>query len=146
MSVMSSSGTSPRGLPLIVVDSSAVVHAVAIDSELGELARERLERDGDLRAPHLLDLELVSALRRMEANDEITDSRASAALDVFSLMSLRRYSHGPLLDRVWELRANVKSYDAAYIALAEALECTLVTRDIALSKIRSVRCPVEVLS
>ena len=130
---------------MIVVDSSAVVHAVATDSEVGELARARLERDGDLRAPHLLDLEVASALRRMEAHHEITDTRASAALRVFGLMAVRRYSHRPLFERVWDLRANVKTYDAAYVALAEALGCTLVTRDASLSRVKSVRCPVEVL-
>lgn len=142
---MSSSGRSTRGRTLIVVDSSAVVHAVAIDSDDGEHARERLEKDGDLRAPHILDLEVASALRRMSANNEIRDTRATGALGVFSLMALRRYPHGPLLERVWELRANVKTYDAAYVALAEALGCTLVTRDASLARVKSVRCPVELL-
>jgi predicted nucleic acid-binding protein len=137
--------SSTKGPALIVVDSSAVVHAVAIDSELGELARERLERDGDLRAPHLLDLEITSALRRMEAHHEITASRAAEALEDFSSLAVRRYPHRALLERVWELRANVKTYDASYVALAEALGCTLVTRDPSLSSVRSVRCPVELL-
>jgi predicted nucleic acid-binding protein len=137
---------STKGSALIVVDSSVVVHAVAIDSELGELARERLERDGDLRAPHLLDLEVASALRRMEANQEIPASRAAEALEDFtSVVPIRRYPHRPLLERVWELRANVKTYDASYVALAEVLGCTLVTRDASLSRVRSVRCPVELL-
>jgi predicted nucleic acid-binding protein len=81
----------------------------------------------------------------MEAHHEITASRAAEALEDFSSLALRRYPHRPLLERVWELRANVKTYDAAYLALAEALGCTLVTRDASLSGVRSVRCPVELL-
>jgi predicted nucleic acid-binding protein len=66
-------------------------------------------------------------------------------LEDFRWLSLTRYEHGPLLERVWELRDIVTSYDAAYVALAEALDCALVTRDARLAKVRSVRCPVEVL-
>ena len=81
----------------------------------------------------------------MEANHEITPSRASEALEDFTSLAIRRYPHRPPFARVWDLRANVKTYDAAYVALAEALGCTLVTRD-SLSRVRSLRCPVEVLT
>jgi predicted nucleic acid-binding protein len=93
----------------------------------------------------MLDLEFTSALRRMEAHHELTTSRAAEALDDFSVLALRRYPHRVLLERVWELRANVKTYDASYVALAELLGCTLVTGDVSLSRVRSVRCPVELL-
>jgi predicted nucleic acid-binding protein len=128
-----------------VIDSSVVVDAMADDSGRGEMARERLARDGDLHAPHLIDLEFASALRRMEGVDIITPARANAALDAFGLLGLTRYPHTSMLGRVWELRANVGSYDAAYVALAEALGCVLVTADRRLAKVRDARCPVEVL-
>lgn len=134
-----------EGFALIVIDSSVVVDAMADDWERGELARERLARDSDLHAPHLVDLEFASALRRMEAVGAITPDRATAALDDFGVLALSRYPHAPLLGRVWELRANVRSYDAVYVALAESLECTLVTADAHLSRVRSVRCPVDLL-
>jgi predicted nucleic acid-binding protein len=81
----------------------------------------------------------------MERRRLLTEGRAAAALESLGLLPLSRHGHTPLLARVWELRENIKSYDAAYVALAEALDCPLLTKDVALSRVKSVRCAVEVL-
>lgn len=93
----------------------------------------------------MIDLELASALRRQVVMGSLSEERASAAFEGLDLLALSRYPHAPLLGRVWELRANVKTYDAAYVALAEALGCPLLTTDAHLARVRSVRCPVEIL-
>jgi predicted nucleic acid-binding protein len=130
---------------LIVVDASVVVNVVADDGEDGDLARDRIARDPDLHAPHVLDLEVTSALRKRTASGVLEAGRAADALEGLRLLVVARYPHIPLLARAWELRANVTPYDAAYLALAEALGCRLVTTDVALANVPGARCPVDVL-
>lgn len=122
-----------------------LVHAFGDDFEEGELVRERLDREEDLRAPHLVDLEVASALRRREAAGKITPDRAATALYVFSVLPINRYPHGGFLPRVWELRDNLRPYDAIYVALAEALGCALLTRDRRIARAPALMCSVEVL-
>jgi predicted nucleic acid-binding protein len=131
---------------VIVIDASVVAHALAEDGEEGELARSLLAREPDLHVPHLLDLEVASFLRRRTAAGRLDIERARRAFESLQLMPARRYPHGPLLPRIWELRENVTPYDASYLALAEQLGCTLVTSDTRLARVRQARCPVEVLT
>ena len=93
----------------------------------------------------MIDLEVVSAWRRLTAAGQLDERRARLAVDDLHALRLDRVRHGPLLDRCWELRGSLTIYDAAYVALAELLEVTLVTADTRLSKAPDARCAVEVL-
>jgi predicted nucleic acid-binding protein len=119
--------------------------ALADDGEDGDLARARLGKDPALHAPHLIDLEVFSVLRRRAAAGELDDRRAHMALVDLMDLPVTRYPHLPFAVRAWELRRNATPYDAAYVALAEVLDCPLVTADHALVGIPGVRCAVEVL-
>ena len=128
---------------MIILDASAALELL-LDTSTGEVVRDRLlASDRMLGAPHLLDIEVGHVLRRYERAREITASRAELALGSLADLPLTRYAHTP---RMWELRANVTFYDAAYLALAEALSATLVTCDVKLAAApRQHRAKVEVL-
>lgn len=129
---------------MLVVDASVLVAALADDGADGDTARARL-RDEELAAPELIDLEVVSVLRRQLSAGTLDARRAQFAVDDLWDLPMQRASHRPLLARCWELRDNLTIYDAAYVALAEALECALVTADTHLANAPRVRCPIEVL-
>ncbi len=95
----------------------------------------------DLHAPHLIDVEVASGLRRLAATKAIGPRRAAAALTDLAALSLDRYPHGSLLPRVWQLRHNLSAYDAMYAALAETLDCSLLTSDGRLATAAGPRCP-----
>ncbi len=128
-----------------VVDASVVVTALLSTSGAGARARERLRLDTDLHAPHLLDVEVIAALRRRVRLRQTDLTRATAAVTDLADLSALRWDHEPLLGRVWELRENLTAYDAVYVALAEALASPLVTSDVRLSRAPEVTCQVEVL-
>ena len=129
---------------MIVVDASIIVTGLADDGPDGDRVRARL-RDERLAAPHVIDLEVASAWRRLVATGELDERRAQLALDDLDALRLVRAPHGPLLGRCWELRHNLTIYDAAYIALAELMATTLVTGDARLAAAPGARCNVEVL-
>jgi predicted nucleic acid-binding protein len=117
---------------MLVVDTSAVLDAIlARDPPSGLI--ERLADDGDLHAPHLIDIEVLHALRRLAALGDVTEERASDARTDFGWLAIVRYPHVGLSDRIWELRHNLTACDAAYVALAEALAVPLITCDKRLS-------------
>ena len=128
---------------MIVVDASVLVNALADDDTDGDRARERLLADTDLHAPSLVDLEVVSVLRWHVGAGDLDDRRARLAIADLHALSLTRYPHLPLVERVWELRHNLTPYDASYVALAEALQCTLLTADHRLSRAPGPACPME---
>lgn len=99
-----------------------------------------------LAAPHLLDAEVGQVLRRYTLAGAMTTVRAEEALDDLGALRIRRYPHGPLLRRAFALHANATVYDALYLALAEALGATLVTRDGALRTVPGHRARVRVLT
>ncbi|MDQ3977996.1 MAG: type II toxin-antitoxin system VapC family toxin [Actinomycetota bacterium] len=130
---------------MIVVDASVIVTALADDGPDGDQARLRL-RGERLAAPHLIDLEVLSAWRRLAAGGDIDERRATLAIADLQALRIDRIRHEPLLRRCWELRVNLTVYDAAYVALAELLDTTLVTADLGLAKAPGTRCPIEVLT
>jgi predicted nucleic acid-binding protein len=129
---------------VIVIDASALLELLANTSLSSRLAT-RIRKSEPLHAPHLLDLEVASALRRHCALGRLTPERAGEALSHHQSLRIERHSHLPYLDRVWELRHNFTAYDAVYLALAEALGTTLLTRDAALAAAHLRRGRVEVM-
>ena len=109
---------------MIVLDASAVVEWL-LQSPKAEAVEGRAFSDArsQRHAPHLLDVEVAQALRRLVVANKMSASRAEQALEDLSDLSLIRYPHDWLLGRVWELRHNLTAYDATYVALAEALGC-----------------------
>jgi predicted nucleic acid-binding protein len=129
---------------VIVADASVLAVALADDGPDGDQARARL-RGERVALPELADLEVASVLRRQLAAGALDARRASLALDDLAALPARRAPHRPLLPRCWELRDNLTIYDAAYVALAEAMRATLLTADRRLAKAPGPRCPIEIL-
>lgn len=129
---------------MLVVDASVVASALGDDGAHGDLARARL-RGHDLAAPELIDLEVVSVLRKQLSAGRLDARRARLAIDDLLDLPIQRAPHAPLLTRCWELRENLTAYDASYVALAEALGSALLTADRRLADAPGTRCPVEVL-
>lgn len=125
---------------MIVLDASAAISALLNDGP----ARRYLA-DESVHAPHLVDVEVLSALRRQVNSGRIAAGHAQRALTVWKSIGLIRYAATPLMDRVWELRDSVTAYDADYVALAENLGCALVTADARLAGAHGPRCAVVVV-
>ena len=129
---------------MIVVDASVIVTALSDDGADGVRVRARILSDL-LVAPHVIDLEVLSAWRRLVAAGELDERRAAGAVADLSSLVLQRVAHEPLLVRCWELRHNLTAYDAAYVALAELFDVPLVTGDARLAAAPGPRCEIEVL-
>jgi predicted nucleic acid-binding protein len=129
---------------VLVVDASALVVALSDDGPDGDLVRRRL-RGESLTAPELVDLEVVSVLRKQLAIGALDGRRAGLALTDLADLPLRRVPHLPLLARCWQLRDNLTVYDAAYVALAEVLDAPLVTADSRLGRAPGTTCQIDVL-
>jgi predicted nucleic acid-binding protein len=127
---------------VIVVDASALAAALTVSGDSAAALRRRLGEE-DLHVPHLLDVEVVSAIRRLSAAQELDARAGDAAVERLRRWPLNRHSHVPLLTRVHALRGALTSYDATYIALAEALAAPLVTCDGRLARSRSHRASIE---
>jgi predicted nucleic acid-binding protein len=125
---------------VIVVDASAALAAL-LNAGPGRraLAHEQLH------APHLIDSEVANALRRASAARRLDAGVAWAALDAWRRLGMTRYPAHGLLDRIWELRGNLSAYDATYVALAERLDCSLLTADGRLGRAPGIGCPVTVV-
>jgi predicted nucleic acid-binding protein len=111
----------------------------------GDRARSRLAGER-LVAPGLIDIEVASLWRRASRAGRLSDRRAGQVLADLAALPLARASHRPLMQRIWELRANLSTYDAAYVALAELLDTVLLTADSRLARATAIRCEVHVLT
>ena len=130
---------------MIVIDASVLANVVGDDESAGALARHRLQVAGAASVPDLVDVETVSVLRRRWLKGDLTDQRFRSAIDDLLALPIVRVPTGSLMLRAYELRANVTAYHACYVALAEALECTLVTADQRLASAPTINCPTEIL-
>jgi predicted nucleic acid-binding protein len=114
---------------VIVLDASAMVHALLQTPVAPAVERWLAFPAQRVHAPHLIDLEVAQVLRRYRLRGELSVERCRLALAAIKDFPLIRYPHQALLPRIWELRNNLTAYDAAYVALAEALDAPLLTRD-----------------
>lgn len=123
----------------LVIDASTVVAALVDDGETGRWAEDVL-RSGDLAAPHLMPVEAANVLRRAGAAGQISSD--TAALAHADLLELRvaLFPYVPFAARAWELRHNLTTYDACYVALAEELDCPMVTLDMSIARAAGPRC------
>jgi predicted nucleic acid-binding protein len=131
---------------MIVVDASALLEVLLRTPAAERVAERLLAPDETLHAPHLIDLEVAQVLRRYVRSSEIDVARAETALEDLAHLPMERHRHDILLPRIWSLRANATAYDAAYIALAEALGAPLLTRDAAAFAARWHRARVIVVT
>jgi predicted nucleic acid-binding protein len=114
---------------VIVVDASALLE-VLLRTPAAEAVQTRLfDPRQTVHAPHLIDVEVAQVLRRYALGRELDPERGRAALADLADFPIRRYPHGLLLNRVWDLRNNLTAYDAVYVALGQALDAPLLTRD-----------------
>lgn len=128
-----------------MVDASAVLEVLLGFARSARIA-DRLFAPGEsLHAPHVLDLEVAQVLRRFVLSRELAAGRGEEALEDLQDLPLTRYAHQPLMPRIWALRQNLTAYDAAYIALAEALDAPLVTRDAKLASAPGHAARVEIV-
>ena len=130
---------------MIVIDASALLEVLLNTATSGRIAERLFARNDTLHAPHVLDLEIAQVLRRYTLSAEMNAARSEQALEDLADLPLNRYPHDVFLFRIWALRRNLTAYDAAYVALAEALDVPLVTRDTALASAPGHRARVEVI-
>jgi len=128
----------------MVLDASATVEWL-LRSPRGLRVDRLVDTDPILVAPHLLDAEVAAVLRRATMAGQFEADRAALALETLAASPIRRYPHGPMLRRAFDLRNNISSYDAMYLVLAEALDATLVTADARLARAALGRVPTAVL-
>ena len=130
---------------MIVVDASALLEVLLRTPAAARVARRLFARGESLHAPHLLDVEVAQVVRRYWRAGEVAGDRGHEVLEDLAAFPIERYAHALLLPRVWELRHKVTAYDAVYLALAEAIGATLLTRDARLASVPGHRAAVELV-
>jgi len=129
---------------MIVVDASAVLELLLQTQLATNIADRVLDTRESIHAPHLLDVEVAQVLRRLVRARMLGKTRALEALADLTELAIERHSHEPLLQRMWAMRA-LTAYDAAYIALAEALDAPLLTCDGKLSRAHGHSATIELI-
>jgi predicted nucleic acid-binding protein len=129
-------------MSVVVVAASTVVAALLDGGPDGRWAEEVLAT-GQLAAPQLLPAEVANVVRRAAMTGKISQDAASLAHADLQALRVELFPYWPFADRIWELRANVTSYDAWYVALAEYLDCPLATLDRRLARAPNVNCRVR---
>jgi predicted nucleic acid-binding protein len=130
---------------MLIVDASALFEVVA-DTPLAEQIRLRMDKDADRAAPQVIDVEVLSIIRREHLRGLLDGTKAYLAVQNLRDSPIQRFGHRLLLERAWELRDNVRGWDAFYVALAESFGATLLTLDGRLGRAPGVRCEVEVMT
>lgn len=115
------------------------------DTERADHVRARLLQDSDHAAPSVIDVEVVSVIRRDQLLGRLDLTAAAQAVEDLRDWPGERFGHQPLLERVWELRGSLRTWDAFYVALAEVMQATLVTSDSRLARAPGPRCAIDVL-
>lgn len=128
---------------MLIVDASVLFEVLA-DTPTAEAARQHLEADDDHGAPHLVDAEVLAVIQNKYRQGALDATSAAQAVEDLRTWPGERWSHRPFLARAWELHPNVRGYDALYVALAEAMEATLVTLDRRLANAPGPRCAIVV--
>jgi predicted nucleic acid-binding protein len=114
---------------VIVVDASALIEVLLRTPAAEAIGRQLFSGRHTLHAPHLIDIEVAQVVRRYAMAGQVDTDRGRAMLVDLAVFPLWRHPHDVLLPRVWELRNNLSAYDAVYLALAEALDASLLTHD-----------------
>jgi predicted nucleic acid-binding protein len=126
---------------VIVVDASAALAGLLNDGQARHLiGTERLH------SPHLIDSEIASGLRRLVQSNQLAAVDGWNVLRTWRSLAVSRYPAHGLFERMWELRDNFSAYDATYVALAETLDCVLVTADARLGRTSQARCAITLIS
>lgn len=126
-----------------MVDASVLTNAFTDDGLVGTHSRAELARDAHWAAPEHLVVEVFTAVRGRWLGQKISEKRAVDALTAMTATTIDLVATAPLLQRMWELRSNVSGYDAAYVAVAETFDCSLVTADARLARVADLRCEVR---
>lgn len=130
---------------MIVTDASAVLELL-LNTATGEHIAQRFRAPNEtLHAPYLIDVEVLQVLRRYALAHELDDERGEQALLDLRALPIERYPHDGLVHRIWRLRHALTAYDATYVALAEALDATLVTCDARLSRTHGHDAAIELI-
>lgn len=130
---------------MIVVDASVLANVVGDDTGDGHRARDELRVAGEVAAPDLIDVETTTVLRKRWLAGTVSDERFATAIDDLARLDFARVPTLRLVQRAYELRANVTAYDAMYVALAEALHVELLTADRRLAHATGPRCDIRVI-
>jgi len=129
---------------VIVVDASCLCEVLVAGPDADEV-RSRLAQDQDHAAPHVVDVEVFSVLRREHRQGRLDRTHAAQAVADLSAWPGERFAHRLLLERAWQLRATVRGWDALYVALAEALDVVLLTTDRRLAQAEGPTCRIEAI-
>lgn len=129
---------------MLIVDASCLYEVVA-DTDRADDVRARLASDPDHAAPSLVDVEVVSVIRRDHLLGRLDATAAFQAVEDLRDWPGERFGHRLLLNRAWDLKGSLRSWDAFYVALAEVMGATLITADERLARAPGPRCPIEVV-
>jgi predicted nucleic acid-binding protein len=131
-------------MSVLVVDASVIAPSIADGGTDGDICRAKIRRQ-TLAAPDLLRVEVMSVVRRHAVTGALSTRQANNAIDDLLALPIVVYPTAPLLPRCWQLRDNVTAYDACYVALAEALDCALLTADANLARAPGTNCQIDLV-
>ena len=129
---------------MLIVDASCLFESLTRRSQAAAVD-QRMRADPDMAAPHIIDVEVFGAVRREWRAGALDQTAALQAIEDLEYWPAERIDHRPLLERAWELRHDVRGWDAMYVALAEALEAPLLTLDRRLARANGPTCRIELV-